>query len=124
MFEFEAIVGMKLVGKYKSFNKALIKFLEEISIVLKAGTSVQWLETANFLVSTGSSDPIGVMTFYEARDFAYDIGLMVDGEIQQGVAEPAAEVVSKAFKDCATQREIGEVEQFLSLVEEVLKLVE
>lgn len=119
---YEAIVNLKPVGSFKSFNEAFIKFFEEIVKVIEGGTSYQWLETANFLVSTQPGEPTGVMTFYDARDCAHDIGLMVDGKIQQGVAEPAPGVISQAFKDCADKRELHEINELNAMVEEMLKL--
>lgn len=119
---FEVLVNLKPVGEYTSFNEAFIKFFEEIDAALKEGTSVQWLETANFLVRKDPSG-IGVMTFYDARDFAYDIGLMADCKIQKDVAEPAPTVVSQAFTDCAVKRGIAEVLELTAMLEQVLTLV-
>lgn len=119
---FEIIVGLQRVGSYKSFNEALIKFFEEIGLVIQKGTSYQWLETSNFVAITHSSEPTDVMNFYDARDFACEIGLLVKGKIQRGVPEPKLGVVLQAFKECAEKKELAELNLLVKMVEDLLKV--
>jgi hypothetical protein len=119
---YEAIVGMESIGKYKSFNEAFIKFFEGINLTLEKGTSYQLLETTNFLVCTNSLIVIGVMPFYEARDFAYGIGLLVDGKIQQKVNEPTPDVVLKTYKKLTEKMVAAEFHGLLATLQQILKV--
>ena len=119
---FEVLVNLKSVGTYPSFIEAATKFFEEIDTFLQEGTSYQRLETANFLVSKKTSE-IGVMTFYDARDFSCKLGLLAEGKLQQGVAEPSAEVVASAFKECAQNRAIAETQGLIAMVRDMLQVI-
>ncbi len=76
---------MKKIGVYDNFVDAFKSFWSEMMSVLKTtGTSLQMLETANFIIIIDGAHklPIG---FYDARDLAYDIGLLV---LEQPQSEP------------------------------------
>ncbi len=118
---FEAIVGLKNLGKFSSFNEAFTTFGEKIKEAIGNGTTVQWLESTNFLVQNDTSGAeVGFMTFYEARDFACKIGLLDGGRLQENVAEPPPEVVMEAFQRCAAERLMSETMGFLSSIKAIL----
>lgn len=77
---FKVMIGLKDVSSHKTFVEAYKDFFHGIKQALEGGTSWQMLETTNFITYTfdqfGTTYK-GAMDFYTARDFAYDIGLMV-----------------------------------------------
>ena len=121
--EYEAIVGMESVGKFKSFNEAFIKFFKGIqSYAEKNGLSYQWLETTNFLVRSDSGIVTGVIPYYEARDFAYMAGLLIgEGEIKEKVAEIAPDLVLKAYNEFTAKMVAAEFKALLATLNEILK---
>lgn len=120
---YEVIISFEHVGKYESFKEAAIKFFEGIKAVLDKGASWQWLETMNFLVRTSPGESEGVMLFYDARDFACNIGLLKNGEIQPDVAEPAPEVVSQAYKKCFEEMELAQRQELVVMLEQLHKKI-
>ena len=107
---------MKTVGSYATFVEAASKFFNEIDVFIREGTSFQWLETTNFLVRTEQNESIGLMTFYEARDFSCDIRLLVEGKLKLHVTEPTPEVVTLAFNECARNRALAETQHLIAVI--------
>ncbi len=85
----------------KSFKEAWLAFMEETRKELQKGTSWQVLETTYFLIFKFNENEL-VFSFYEARDFAYTIGLMKNGEIHSDyddtIMEPTVRRILGAFK--------------------------
>ena len=75
---FKVMYNFKTVGKYKTFSESFTKLYNQLVEDLKKGASYQFLETAIWIESPFSKDPI---MFYEARDIACNIGLLKDGEL-------------------------------------------
>lgn len=94
---FQVLVSLNELGTFESFNEAFKLFWKKIrEVVREKGASYQWLETSNFIVlKKGDIEhPVG---FYDAKDFAYEIGLLAgNGEIQENANEPDA-VRTEAF---------------------------
>jgi hypothetical protein len=118
---YEVIVSMKSVGTYLSFKQAFTVFYESIKKVLEKGTSYQWLETTNFLVNKNDPEIIQLMNFYEGRDSAYRLGLLVDGKIQADIAEPAPELVSREFEICTGKRNVTQTESLIFELGQILQ---
>ena len=100
---FQVLVGMENLGEFPKFTEAFKLFYTKVVEEIKRDTSHQWLETANFLVYQGEgfTQPMG---FYDARDFAYDIGLLAgEGELQEGVEEPTQTAIETAYAGVAKQ---------------------
>lgn len=96
---FRVTVCLKDIGDYSTFSEAFRIFFGKIKEMVKSGTSLQVLETTNFITHTELDAP---MDFYTARDFAYDIGLLAgDGELQENVPEPPVEIVQFVFENIA-----------------------
>ena len=93
---FKVSVGLKEVGKFERFTEAFQTFFKEVRKQVSGGASLQVLETTNFIVCVSA----GVwmqMGFYQARDFAYKIGLLVGrGELRE-IKEPPGAVIEEAF---------------------------
>lgn len=117
---FKILINMEDAGEYASFNAAFTKFFEEVRKTMEAGTSFQVLETANFIVFCKDSKPTGVMGFYDARDFAYETGLLAgEGVLQKNAPEPTLEKVEQGFEKFAQKRSILELRACLAMVSEV-----
>lgn len=96
MRKFKVQIGLEDVGQFEKFTDAFRFFYAEIKKFIAGGTSWQALETTNFitLCTDGFNGP---MDFYTARDFAYEIGLLVgNGELQE-IEEPDFEIIYSAF---------------------------
>lgn len=73
---FSVMIGMEDKGVHSNFPAAFKQFWEAIMVALEGGTSYQWLETANYLVMFTEDGQRLPLDFYDARDLAYDIGLL------------------------------------------------
>jgi len=74
---YKVTIALKDVGTRSNFADAFRLFWEEVMKMLKEGSSWQVLETACWIDNNGK-----VLHFYEARDLAYDLGVLRDGELQ------------------------------------------
>jgi hypothetical protein len=98
MSKFEVLVSLKKVGEFDTFVQAFRVFFAKIKETLAQGTSLQVFETANFITLIRGNGQKFPMDFYQARDFAYEIGLLAgDGELQENVKEPPLDVILSAF---------------------------
>lgn len=115
---YEVIISLEPIGQYESFKTAYFKFIEEIKTILKQGSSWQWLETMNFLVRIDPSGSTIPMPFYEARDFAFDVGLMKKdtAEIQPDAIEPTAEIVLQAYHDYEEQMGFAQLQELGEMI--------
>lgn len=110
---FRVIVGLEDICDRDTFVEAFRVFFDKIKEMIEAGTSWQALETTNFIVFI-SQDEDGKtrsiqMNFYQARDFAYEIGLMAGkGELQESVEEPPPDVIQRAFSKALGEHVKGE----------------
>lgn len=99
---FRVIIKLKKVAEFETCLEALRDFFPRIHQMLKVGVSLQILETMNFIeydimFSDGQSVR-SPMNFYDARDFAHEIGLMKGkGKMQRDVTEIPDEVVRRKF---------------------------
>jgi len=93
---FRIIVGLEDVGEFPKFTEAFKLFFAKIKEQVTGGTSWQVLETSNFIVYVTPTDK-RPMSFYQARDFAYEIGQLVGrGELRE-VEEPSESTLEAAF---------------------------
>lgn len=68
-------IGLKDIGVFNNFPEAFKKFWTEVLKTLEEGTAWQVLETMHWI--TRISDKIQLpIFFYDARDLAFDIGLL------------------------------------------------
>lgn len=82
---FELTYGLEKVGIYESFSKSFIELYKRLNVDLEKGMAWQTLETTIWIVKKGTNHPI---MFYEARDKACNIGLLVDGKINPDFKNP------------------------------------
>lgn len=104
MSKFKVIVLMEEIGEYDTFEEAFAKFFAVIRE--KFGTpempTLQLLETTNFIEHRVESSLLEstiecVVDFYAARDFAYKVGLLKEGKLQNLEEPVPSELVDCAF---------------------------
>jgi len=66
---------LKEVGEYPNFKEAFIRLYLLVKESIKEGTSWQVLETMHWIEEPNNTRPL---LFYEARDKAYQMGLLTD----------------------------------------------
>lgn len=91
---FLVLFNMEEVGIYDNFVDAFRVFWQKVLQSLEDGTSWQVLETCNFIVMVdGEANKEWPLGFYDARDLAYDIGLLskVEGEAKPIVLDRPGE---------------------------------
>ncbi len=79
MLKFTPIIGMEDKGVFDNFYDAFKLLWDELTVIVERGTSLQFLETACFLEISSDNYKIP-LSFYDARDLAYDCGLIVPDE--------------------------------------------
>jgi hypothetical protein len=72
---FSVMFNMEDVGVYENFTDAFKDFWARIMADLDSGTSWQALESFHFIIQIEGKSHIP-MGYYDARDLAYDIGLL------------------------------------------------
>ena len=76
--KFEVVINLKTVGKYPTFDEAFKVFYTTINNMIKRNSMpLQLLETACWIEPSNSLPYL----FYEARDKAYEKGLLKDGKL-------------------------------------------
>lgn len=108
---FRVVVAFEDVGQFDDFVSAFRLFYEKVKEMVRAGSSWQVLETMCFIVYVGKDHRIP-MGFYDARDFAYSIGLLAGNGELQDIAPPAEGLVEATFLGVAAH-EIDEQLQFV-----------
>lgn len=93
---FKVKVGCENRGDFEKFVDAFSLFFTEVVEQVDSGTTVGWLEATNFIVYTAPGKEIP-MNFYQARDFAYDIGLLAGKGELQNINEPPEAVIESRF---------------------------
>ena len=93
---FNVTVGAKNLGRFESFKKAFLVFWKGVNKQMNRGSAVKVLGVTNFLVRDYGKKSQRI-NFYEARDFAYDCGLLFKGEFQDFSREPSPRIVEIAF---------------------------
>ena len=88
MASFISSVAGKDEGPFHTYVKAFANFFPRVTAMLSRGTSYQMLETACWIEGNFGARRYP-LAFYDARDLAYDLGILVgDGELQ----DPAPDV--------------------------------
>lgn len=83
--KFEVTVGLEKKGCFDNFFDAFKLFFEEIMEMFKSqGMAYQVLETMCWIQIQGSTSTVPIM-FYDARDLAYESGILV---MPEGSDEP------------------------------------
>jgi hypothetical protein len=117
---FQVTIGLKEIGEFSKFTDAFKLFYSKIIEQIKQGTNAQFLETSNFIVYQRKGFTMA-MGFYDARDFAYDIGLLAGrGEIQNNTEEPSNEVIENAYQKIATEYFQSEQEELAGILRNIL----
>ena len=82
---YKVVYGMQKYGNYETFEEAFAKLYRILKKDIEAGNmSWQVLETAVWIETPKRPIP---MYFYEARDHACDIGLLIDGKLNKEMLE-------------------------------------
>ncbi len=108
MSKFKVIVLMKEIGKYDTFEEAFAKFFtlikEKLATTEMPALQLWEMKTTSFIEHEVETRFLGdkstircVLNFYAARDFAYDVGLLKDGELQKLEEPVSLELVNLAF---------------------------
>lgn len=75
MSNYKAVVSMEQVAKGDSFEEVFPIFWSKVMELVENGTALMILEQACW-VEYNVSGMRAVMSFYRARDMAYDIGIL------------------------------------------------
>ncbi len=126
MGKFKVIVGLADVGIYDTFVEAYKILHGKIKELLASGTSWQMLDTTNFIEFTTGDGKKFPMDFYQARDFAYRIGLLAgEGELQDNATEPSDDAVEVAFRSAVHEssgalRAVLEIQESAQIADDML----
>jgi hypothetical protein len=82
---FELTYHLERVGMYETFPEAFTELYKRLSKDLKTGTTFQAIEITIWIKPDSWPQPI---MFYEARDIACWMGLLVDGQLNQKFKDP------------------------------------
>lgn len=92
---FELVYNISKVGKFDTFVEAFIKLYELLSKDLEeTGTAWQLVETSIW-IQEGSKDP---MMFYDARDYACEIGLLINGKLNEKMVEESKRINGLSYQ--------------------------
>jgi hypothetical protein len=90
------------IGDFEKFTDAFKEFYWGVKNLVNSGTSLQALETTCFITYESANESLP-LEWYDARDFAYKIGLLVgSGELKE-IEEPPLEQVVAVFEHAATE---------------------
>ena len=83
------------IGKYETFEEAFKVFYKCVKHMVEGGVAWQVLESYCWMKSSGPGLPL---MWYDARDEAYDMGLMTDGQLTEEyeLGQKELEVLSRA----------------------------
>ena len=73
--------GMKELGPFPTFAEAFVAMVDGVNGMLKEGTCHQMLETAVYIERMREGWGNVAIGFYEAKDLAYELGLMADSKL-------------------------------------------
>ena len=101
-----AIAGEK-AGPFPTFTETFCFFFQRALYVASHGQSLQILETSCWIIGDFGDRKIPMM-FSEARDLAFDLGILVgDGEFHDPAPEVDPEIVESAFLSSALRAMSG-----------------
>jgi len=121
---FRVLVGLRDIGASEKFTDAFRMFWEAVKRMVNGGTSMQMLETSNFLVYEKADGGKIPMTFYEARDFAYDLGLLAGHGELQNIEEPSLNAIEAGFIAVHGEHVADAVEECVATVAKALRAQE
>ena len=112
---------------YPTFEEAFVAFFRAIVEMVSRGTSYQALETFCWIEGTFEIDGKSVsapLYYYDARDFAYDAGILVEveGSKMPAIANPLPKIPSTDILALFVRSELGELEALARLKAEVEQL--
>ncbi len=119
MFEFRVIVALRDLGCYSGIIEALKVLFEKVQELMDENQMTQMvLDESIFLVLNPGPNQ-RIMTFHQARDFAYEIGVITKAPKQKprfhfGIKAPASETVEGAFSR-AMEENLGHAVQQIAL---------
>ena len=101
---YKLVVEIEDVGTFETFPEVFREFFKKVKEITSNGTSWQVLETMCWIERhyDENYNIVKYLYFYEARDVAYQIGLMKEMKIQEniGVDEKIANsLIDRAFKE-------------------------
>ena len=129
MFEFRVIVDLMPIGEYKTFPKAFKKLT---SAIRKNKTSIEEVGALYFIIHsvlTASGLHICYMNFFQARDFAWDVGLMKKLEVKKENllsrnTEKSQRIVDLAFLKALTENAFRAVDDIPTLEKQIKDMAE
>jgi len=113
--KFVVCVGNDIPPEHPTFEAAFVAFFNEVKAMIKRGMSLQVLETACWIEGIFESEVNGKITkaplyFYDARDFAHEVGLLVESSDGQAViADPLPSVPLEKVIDVYTEAGLQEL---------------
>ena len=112
-------VDSKELNGFITFTEAFKSFFQEVKTLVSGGAALQILETWCWIEIEYGSPEKGkaMMNFYQARDFAYAIGLLrEEGELQENTIEPLPELVEMAFSLAFAENQAVDYEDVLEMI--------
>jgi len=95
------VLGIKH-GPFKTFTEAFVNFLPRVVAMAAAGNSMEMFETC-WIEGEFPGEKIP-MRFFDARDFAYDVGVLVgDGDFANPLPEVDPADIRIAFLECSAR---------------------
>lgn len=82
---YELTYALETIDTYPTFAEAFKELFRRLNEDLEKGTSWQMIETTIWIEPPSRDHPI---MFYDAKDHAYKIGLLVDGKINEDFIDP------------------------------------
>ena len=116
---FKVFVGKDLPPEHPTFEAAFAVFFTQMLALIRGGTSLQMVETGCWIegifeLAPGGKTLSAPLYFYDARDFAYDLGLLVSEGGKPVLADPAPSVdpsaVASRFADSGLAELRGVIE--------------
>ncbi len=125
--KFEVTVAMEELGVYDGVVQALKVLLDKVGELADKGQmSNMTLNETIFLALNPNGPDRRVMNFYQAREFAYEIGVLshtpgTGTQFHYNVAEPDSRIIQQAFDKAMSENLRGMAKQITSSISQTLK---
>lgn len=129
--KFVVCVGNNIPPEHPTFEAAFVAFFDEVKAMVIRGTSWQVLETACWIEGIFESEVNGKIArgplyFYDAKDFAHDVGILVETDGKAVIADPLPSVplekVIDVYTEACLEAEIALIDTEIAIAIERLAL--
>lgn len=118
--KFVVCAGNDIPPEHPTFEAAFVAFFNEVKAMVMRGTSWQVLETACWIEGIFESEVTGEICraplyFYDARDFAYDVGILAASDGKAVIADPLPSVPLEKVANVYTEAGLQELVAIVNL---------